>query len=210
MKWNIAIAIPARLNSTRFKHKMLLPFNGKPLIQNVFEKVSKFGFDTFVLTDSKKIAKLIPSENVIITDKAENGTARICSCFTDFFDYDYIINIQGDMLDVTYKTIEPIINNINSDRQLLTAYTKGYDPKGVKIIHQDGYACWFTRKDIGYGDKHLGIYAYPIMFLDRYRGLTENYPEEDLEQNRILGSFWKIKAIEVEYNGREINNKNDL
>ena len=125
-------------------------------------------------------------------------------------DYDYIINIQGDMLDVTYKTIESIINNINSDRQLLTAYTKGYDPKGVKIIHQDGYACWFTRKDIGYGDKHLGIYAYPIMFLDRYRGLTENYPEEDLEQNRILGSFWKIKAIEVEYNEREINNKNDL
>jgi CMP-2-keto-3-deoxyoctulosonic acid synthetase len=153
---------------------------------------------------------LIPSENVIITDKAENGTARICSCFTDFFDYDYIINIQGDMLDITYETIEPIINNINSDRQLLTAYTKGYNPKGVKIIHQDGYACWFTRKDIGYGDKHLGIYAYPIMFLDRYRGLTENYPEEDLEQNRILGSFWKIKAIEVEYNGREINNKNDL
>ena len=58
MKWNIAIAIPARLNSTRLKHKMLLPFNGKPLIQNVFEKVSKFGFDTFVLTDSKKIAEM--------------------------------------------------------------------------------------------------------------------------------------------------------
>lgn len=210
MKWNIAIAIPARLGSTRLKHKMLLPFNGKPLIQNVFEKVNKFGFDTFVLTDSKKIAKLIPSENVIITSKAENGTARICSCFTEFFDYDYIINIQGDMLDITYETIEPIIKNIQADRQLLTAYTKGYDSKGVKIIHQDGYACWFTRKDIGYGDKHLGIYAYPIMFLDRYRSLTENYPEEDLEQNRILGSFWRIKAIEVEYNGREINNKNDL
>jgi len=51
---NIAIVIPARLNSSRLKEKMLLKFEGKPLIQNVFEKVSKFGFDTFVLTDSQK------------------------------------------------------------------------------------------------------------------------------------------------------------
>ena len=42
----IAIAIPARLDSSRIKEKMLLEFDGKPLIQNVFEKVSKFGYDT--------------------------------------------------------------------------------------------------------------------------------------------------------------------
>ena len=57
---------------------MLLKFDDKPLIQNVFEKVSKFGYDTFVLTDSDKIAKHIPSENVIMTDEEENGTFRIC------------------------------------------------------------------------------------------------------------------------------------
>ena len=44
------ITIPARLNSSRIKEKMLLEFNGKPLIQNVFESVSKLGYDTFVLT----------------------------------------------------------------------------------------------------------------------------------------------------------------
>ena len=118
----IAIAIPARLNSSRLKEKMLLKFDGKPLIQNVFEKVSKFGFDTFVLTDSKKIAKYIPEENVIITGKEENGTARICSQKMKFFNYDYIINVQGDMLDITYETIEPIIKTMGAHRNVITAY----------------------------------------------------------------------------------------
>lgn len=206
----IAIAIPARLDSSRIKEKMLLEFDGKPLIQNVFEKVSKFGYDTFVLTDSDKIAKYIPKENVIMTDEEENGTARICSRSIYFHEYDYIINIQGDMLDITHKTIEPIINKIGSHRNIITAYTKGYNPNGVKIIHQSNFACWFTRKDIGYGDSHLGIYAYPNVFLDRYWSLTENYPDEDLEQNRILGSHFRIMPVEVEYNGREINTKEDL
>ena len=206
----IAIAIPARLNSSRLKEKMLLKFGGKPLIQNVFEKASKFGFDTFVLTDSKKIAKYIPSKNVILTGKAENGTARICSQSMKFFKYDYIINIQGDMLDVTYETIEPIIKSMGAHRQVITAYTKGYNPNGVKIIHQNNLACWFTREDIGYGDSHLGIYAYPWMFLDKYNSFSENYPNEDLEQNRILGSHYRVMAVEVEYDGREINNEDDL
>ena len=206
----IAIAIPARLNSSRLKEKMLLKFDGKPLIQNVFEKVSKFGFDTFVLTDSKKIAKHIPKENVIITGKEENGTARICSQKMKFFDYDYVINIQGDMLDITYETIEPIIKTMGAHRNVITAYTKGYDPNGVKIIHQGNFACWFTRSDIGYGDSHLGIYAYPWIFLDRYFSFSEHYPSENLEQNRILGSHYRVMAVEVEYNGREINTKDDL
>jgi|TARA_R100000900_G_scaffold90837_1_gene70587 3-deoxy-manno-octulosonate cytidylyltransferase (CMP-KDO synthetase) len=207
---NIAIAIPARLKSSRLKEKMLLRFDGKPLIQNVFEKVSRFGYDTFVLTDSEKIAQHIPNKNVILTGEEENGAARICSQKMKFADYDYIINVQGDMLDITYETIEPIIKTIGDHKNVITGYTKGYTTNGVKIIHQGKFACWFTRKDIGYGDSHLGIYAYPSIFLNKYSSLTENYPSESLEQNRILGSNFRIMAVEVKYDGREINTKEDL
>ena len=34
---NIAIVIPARLESTRLKHKMLMMFDGEPLIRIVFD-----------------------------------------------------------------------------------------------------------------------------------------------------------------------------
>ena len=74
---NIAVVIPARLNSTRLKHKMLIKFDDEPLIRLVFDKVRMMGFDTFVATDSKRIAKLIPNKWCIMTGKANNGTHRL-------------------------------------------------------------------------------------------------------------------------------------
>ena len=74
---NIAVVIPARLNSTRVKHKMLMKFGDEPLIRIVFDKVRMMGFDTFVATDSKRIAKYIPSKWCIMTGKAVNGTHRL-------------------------------------------------------------------------------------------------------------------------------------
>ena len=49
---NIITVIPARLNSKRVKHKMLLPFNNKPLIKNVFDKVIDMGLETFVIINT--------------------------------------------------------------------------------------------------------------------------------------------------------------
>ena len=40
---NIAVVIPARLNSTRIKHKMLMKFDDEPLIRVVFDKVRMMG-----------------------------------------------------------------------------------------------------------------------------------------------------------------------
>ena len=64
------ILIPARLASTRFPEKMLQPLFDKPLIRHVYDECKKSGYDTFVLTDSKKIASIIPA--AILTGKAEN------------------------------------------------------------------------------------------------------------------------------------------
>ena len=204
------ITIPARLNSSRIKEKMLLQFNGKPLIQNVFESVSKFGYDTFVLTDSDKIAKFLPKDNVILTGEAENGTARIASVL-DKLDYDNYLNIQGDMLGITKNTITPIIDHYASPSLygVITAYKKGYNPNGVKIIHSNGQASWFTRHDIGYGDHHLGIYMYNKIVLQQYyKFKSADNNSEDLEQLRIL-NYFPISVAEVPYDGQEINTKLD-
>ena len=99
----ICFAIPARLNSTRIPKKMLLDINGKPLIRHVFDEVSSWGFDTKVLTDSKDIYDQLPVENVLMTDNHENGTARIASVNWD--SYDYVVNIQGDMIDIDFNVI---------------------------------------------------------------------------------------------------------
>ena len=178
---DIAFVIPARLESTRLKHKMLMKFDGEPLIRIVFDKVRMMGYDTFVATDSPKIAEIIPERNVIMTDNAENGTARISQLGDILDEYENIINIQGDMIDISYQTVKP----------------------------QEGKAMWFTRSDIGYGDRHIGIYMYKPYALHCYNLLHDEYPQENLEQNRYLG-LYGVKVCEVKYDGREINTVEDV
>jgi 3-deoxy-manno-octulosonate cytidylyltransferase (CMP-KDO synthetase) len=205
---NIAIVIPARLDSSRLKEKMLIKFDGKPLIRIVFDKCRLMSYDTYVVTDSKKIADALWTKNVIMTGEAENGTARIASVLDKLKKYDVIVNVQGDMLDITHDTLEPVLLNIPL-HDVTTCYTKGCRPDDVKVIHQEGKAMWFTRSNIGYGDRHLGIYAYKTHILQSYDLFTDEYPQENLEQNRILGHY-DINVVEVKYDGREINTKQDL
>ena len=209
---NIAVVIPARLNSTRIKHKMLMKFDDEPLIRLVFDKVRMMGFDTFVATDSKRIAKLFPIKWCIQTGKADNGTHRLSKrVVLDLVSsYDYILNIQGDMLDINLDTMKPIVKALNKkDVVCLTAYTKGAKSDDVKVIHQNGKAMWFTRSDIGYGDRHLGIYAYKPYLLKAYRVMKDKYKSENLEQNRILG-LYDIDVVETTYDGIEVNTYNDI
>tara|TARA_R100001463_G_scaffold6431_1_gene21056 strand:- start:991 stop:1629 length:639 start_codon:yes stop_codon:yes gene_type:complete len=209
---NIAVVIPARLNSTRIKHKMLMKFDDEPLIRLVFDKVRMMGYDTFVATDSKRIAKCIPNKWCIQTGKAENGTHRLSKrAVLDLVgNYDYILNVQGDMLDVNHETIRPIRKALDkNDYTCLTAYTKGAEPNDVKVIHQNGKALWFTRAPIGYGDRHLGIYAYNPHLLKAYRVMKDKYKSENLEQNRILG-LYDVDVVETIYNGVEVNTYNDI
>ena len=209
---NIAVVIPARLNSTRIKHKMLMKFDDEPLIRIVFDKVRMMGYDTFVATDSKRIAKLFPIKWCIQTGKADNGTHRLSKrVVLDLVSsYDYILNVQGDMLDINLDTMKPIIKTLNQkDVSCLTAYTKGAKPDDVKVIHQNDKAMWFTRSDIGYGDRHLGIYAYNPYMLKAYRVMKDKYKSENLEQNRILG-LYDVNVVETTYDGVEVNTYKDI
>ena len=207
----IAIVIPARLDSTRLKHKMLIDFNGQPLIKYVFDRVRSMGYDTYVVTDSNLIGNKIPVKWLLKTGKADNGTHRISKVVDKLRKYNYIINIQGDMVDIDAWTLKPIIAECKkySDWDILTAYTEGAKPDDVKVIHNYGKALWFTRSDIGYGDRHLGIYAYTPRLLQVYDLFDDKYPKEDLEQNRILG-YYKFNVIKTEYDGIEINTKKDI
>lgn len=202
----ICFAIPARLDSTRIPKKMLLDINGKPLIRHVFDEVSSWGFDTKVLTDSKDIYDQLPVENVLMTDNHENGTARIAS--VDWNSYDYVVNIQGDMIDINFNVIDNL-SKVIKQKQCWTFCTLGSNSEDVKVIHDLGNAKWFTRHPIGYGDRHIGIYAYTPEVLNQYKHAKDKYPKENLEQNRILG-FEQIGVIKTQYNGIEINTKKDI
>ena len=102
-----AILIPARLESKRYPNKMLVSLDGTPLIKRVFDICNSTDFNTYVVTDSEEIASMVP--NYILTDEARNGTER-CAIAARDLHYDYYINVQGDMPDITIRMILSLIH----------------------------------------------------------------------------------------------------
>ena len=212
---NTAIVIPARLASTRFPNKMLAELNGVPLIQHVFNRCKETELPTYVVTPDEEIVEVIGKENTILVGDAENGTAR-CALAADYINYANFINVQGDMPDITAKIITDVARLLGK-YGVVTAYTKmtdeqRSDPNSVKILHNCKTAKWFGRGITGYGDHHLGIYGYRNHVLNDY-GNLERYPEEEieqLEQLRWIQNDVKMGVVEVEFNGIEINTKEDL
>jgi 3-deoxy-manno-octulosonate cytidylyltransferase (CMP-KDO synthetase) len=207
----ICFAIPARMDSTRVPGKMLIPFNGVPLVRSVFDSVKSWGYDTYVVTDSREIADVIPSNYVAATKKALNGSHRLS--MVDW-DYDYIINVQGDMLGISFDTVKPLISAIldsmlqRNSFDVATLYTKGASGSDVKLLRTGKDVHWFTRSNIGYGDRHLGVYAYTKETLAKYGQMIDSYPSEDLEQNRL--TVLNFKAYETKFTGTEINTEADI
>jgi len=209
------ILIPARLGSTRFPNKMLAEIvDGVPLIKYVYNKCIETGIPTYVVTPDQEIKDIIGNDTMFVGD-ADNGTER-CYLGLQFANYQNIINVQGDMPDITKEIILAVEKKLE-DYDVVTAYTKmnkdlQNDPNTVKIIHNGKTAKWFGRGFTGYGDHHLGIYGYKNHTLNLYNELRV-YPEEEierLEQLRWIQNDVKIGVVEVEFNGIEINTKEDL
>ena len=169
-------------------------------------------FRSVVLTDSEEIAEIVPSR---MTTDADNGTER-CAQKAIELGWDYFINVQGDMPDITTEIIVELAKNCK-DHHVLTAYTDmnsvdRANPDSVKLIHNGSKAKWFCRASLDYGDHHLGVYAYSRVALLEYPNLVKTKEEEieKLEQLRWLQNNIDIGIVKVDFNGIEINTPEDL
>ena len=212
-----AVVIPARLESTRFPEKMLVKVTKEHnLIQRVHHWCCCFHNteDVYVATDSKRIAALFPNQAIMTSQDCANGTARVAEAAKQL-DYDNFINVQGDMIDVPVVFDMLIGRLLNYD--VATVYThfndeQRQDPNSVKMVHNLMTAQWFARGITGYGDWHLGIYAYKKSALMAYNYLAVYEPEmyESLEQLRWLQNGYQIGVVHTDSPGAEINTKEDL
>ena len=216
MAMTTAILIPARYNSSRFPGKLMEKLNGVPLVEHVYNICAATGLDTYVLTDHQDIYNYMGAKRCLMTQDAENGTERCMQVIDEVLQYDRYINVQGDMPDIT----EDIIRAVEAELQrsdVSTAYTQmdfnlRSDPNCVKMIHSRGRAHWFLRASLAYGDHHLGIYGYNREARPMYN-VSRRFIEEDiekLEQLRWIQNGMRIGAVEVEFDGIEINSPEDL
>jgi 3-deoxy-manno-octulosonate cytidylyltransferase (CMP-KDO synthetase) len=233
----IAVIIPARYESTRFPGKPLGLFNGKPMIQHVYERVSLSNIVTkiTVATDDQRIYDVVYGfgGNAVMTGKENrSGTDRVAEAAEKIgLDHDdIVINIQGDQPKVHPRHLLDVVDPFKTepDTEMSTLAFKIVkkveitNPKDCKVTFDTrGYALYFSRSPIPCARdadtifdtyKHLGIYAYTRRFLETFRNLPEGRLEaiEKLEQLRAIEYGYQIKVVITEHDSPEVDLPEDI
>lgn len=225
----ILCVIPSRLQSTRLPRKPLLPIQGKPMIQWVYENAKRCHFltDLIVATDSQEIAKIVTGfgGKAEMTDPTiPTGSERVAAVAKLHPDCDVVINLQGDepfiKPSMLKQLVQPYLQGESPEMTTLAFplnHAKKYtDPGAVKVITDlHGNAIYFSRAPIPYFRvkvpvpvyHHMGLYAFRRDFLLHYASLPPTPLEqaECLEQLRVLEHGHKIRVCLTTEQTLEIN-----
>lgn len=172
--------IPARFDSQRLPGKVLLDLTGKPLIQHVWEQVSKASLlhPVLVATDDERVlraATAFGAQAVLTRADHPSGTDRVAELARDR-DEELIVNIQGDEPDVDPDDLDRLVRRLSDHGEDMATLARplgpheGHlvtDPNAVKVVFDAaGRALYFSRSPIPHGTDpvgvhlHLGVYAY--------------------------------------------------
>ncbi len=228
-----ACVIPARYASTRLPGKPLADIAGKPMIQRVYEQVSKAKKPALVIvaTDDQRVFDKVESFGgtaLMTQPNHPTGTDRLAEVASHHQDIDVIINVQGDEPLIDADVIDQLAELFLEDADLQMATVgsplleEEYDePSAVKVIcNKRGDAMYFSRSLIPYPRhafinppmKHVGIYAYRRQFLLDYAKMDPTPAEEteSLEQLRALENGYGIRVIKTDKRFVGVDTPEDL
>ena len=154
----------------------------------------------------------------------QSGTdrlAEVCDKY-QFLADEIIVNVQGDEPLIPPEVIREVAQNLHSNENAsmatlctpITDVEDIFNPNAVKVVaDKDNLALYFSRATIPWDrenyvsseasqqlladnilQRHIGIYAYRVGFLDQYSQLNVSPLEkiEKLEQLRVLWHGYKI------------------
>lgn len=228
--------IPARYGASRFPAKLMQDLNGKSVILRTYEAtVATNLFDeVFVVTDSDIIFnEIVSNDGKALMSKKEHasGSDRIAEA-VEGLDIDVVINVQGDEPFTDKESLSKLIKVFKEDKSKtvdlasLMVHIQDEEeirnPNTVKVItDKDDFALYFSRSPIPYPRepntvvryfKHKGVYAFRKQALIDFSRLPMLSLEatEKLEQLRYLEYGKRIKMVETDVQGIEIDTPEDL
>ena len=222
--------IPARLESTRLKHKALVDIIGIPMIVHTCKRaqLAKKLDDVYLATDNDVIREVAESYNinVIMTSKKHNtGSDRLAEACKSI-DCDIVVNVQGDEPLVNPNHIDAIIAPMLKENDLMisigvTPYEKENSSSDIKaVLDSNNNVMYCSRSDIPYDIKNMKygflkmVFIVPFRkeFLLQYTQLKQT-PLELVESNeylRIIENGLKIRAVHVEDAKISVDTQEDL
>ncbi|WP_282136815.1 3-deoxy-manno-octulosonate cytidylyltransferase [Seonamhaeicola maritimus] len=228
--------IPARYSASRFPGKLMQDLNGKSVILRTYEATVATNLfdDVFVVTDSDIIYNEIVNNGgkaIMSIKEHDCGSDRIAEAVENL-DIDVVINVQGDEPFTDKESLLKLIQVFKEDDKKevdlaslmihITDTDEINNPNIVKvIIDQSNFALYFSRSPIPYLRdesvdvkyyKHKGVYAFRKQaILDFYRlPMLTLEASEKLEQLRYLEYGKRIKMVETDVQGIEIDTPEDL
>ena len=114
------IIIPARIASTRLQRKPLIDIQGKPmLIWCAEQAINSNCGDVYIACDSEELSDLCFKHGYqhIMTDSdIPTGSDRVYIASTMINkDYEFIVNLQGDMPKIQPETIKAVVKSLEND-----------------------------------------------------------------------------------------------
>ena len=230
----ILCVIPSRIGSTRLPRKPLLPIQGKPMIQWVYENARRCAVlsDVIVATDSEEIAEVITQSGgkaMMTETNLQTGSERVAAVAEHYPNMDVIINLQGDEPFIKPHMLEQLVAPyVAGENPVMTtlAYpidlaTEHKDSGAVKVITDLKHeAIYFSRTPIPYFRNHvsvpvyhhMGLYAFRRDFLLTYKTLPSTPLEqaEALEQLRVIEHGYRIRVCLTEEKTLDINTPEEL
>ena len=231
-KLRIAGVIPARLQSTRLKRKVLREIAGRPMVEWVWRAAQSSGRmnPVLVATDSEEVAEVCRARGIPVAMTSADcvsGSDRVREVARQV-DADIYVNIQGDEPTLTADFFPPLLDLFERPEvevatlAVRCAPEEIANPNAVKLVTAvDGRALYFSRAAIpfdrdgsgfeGYR-KHLGIYAYRKAALERFAALTPSPLEriEKLEQLRLLENGIAIYVADAPRDTIGVDTEEDL
>ena len=227
---SLLIIIPARLDSTRLRKKLIRKISGVPMILRVAQSAIKTNLgDVIVATDSKQIQNLCKKQKVdsIITPTdIKSGTDRVYYAYEKLRKkYDLIVNLQGDLPIFNLEVLKKTVNLFNDKKTeigsaICDLHTGEFKDKNIvkaKVIldsNNEGFAIDFCRiienKEFFY--HHIGLYIYSHDSLKKFIKLSqsENEIKRKLEQMRAMDNNMKIKLVKVKEIPPSVDTLEDL
>lgn len=215
---SIVACIPARYNSSRFPGKPLAMILGKPMIQRVYEGVSKIKEiqRIVVLTDNDKIYDFcnnIGYDVQMTLSTHKTGSDRLYEFAKNNY-FDYYLLVQGDEPIVPTKDIDNLINkstNIKNYECLTLHKTidseEASSLKHTKLVFNVHHeVMYISRAKIPFNinidnytyNKHIGVFLYSHSGIEKFSN-SPGYNElcEDIELLRVLENKGIVKSFKA-------------
>lgn len=202
----VTCVVPARLGSTRFFRKLLVPLFGKPVIVHTLERALGAGCFARVvcLTDSVEIGEAAGAHGFewVLSDErspgAANGTERIARAL-DRLPGDLFVNLQGDepaFPEDGLRTLEAALEAEPEAVHILVhedvpSHEELRNPNRVKVAFQSCGAFAGFARGVPAGARaeayriQLGGYAYSRAYLERYAALPPSADEIALSHEML-------------------------